>query len=359
MNARLFLHPSFFREECRLLLESGALRVSLFRYSSGVEAAKLQNAKGELTILPYKGMQIWRATFLGHNLAMRTMFEEPAASNEFLKTYGGFLLHCGLTGIGSPSAEDTHAHHGELPNAPFGDAAVQAGEDEKGRFVEISGTYQHLVGFTIGYAFTASYRLYENATTFTTTVGIENLRSKTLPYLYLCHINFVPVDGSRLLDTASHERYTVHDSGETTRAWAEKLREDITAQHAIGNPDECYDPEICVTLEYAPDEEGRAHTMQLLPDGYAHYVSHSVAALPIPVRWISRTGDEDALGMVLPATAEHLGRANAEEKGQLKFVEPHGRTGFTLECGLLEPGHAENMVKKIAQVRLGGSLNGR
>jgi len=87
--------------------------------------------------------------------------------------------------------------------------------------------------------------------------------------------------------------------------------------------------------------------MQILPDGYAHYISHPVEALPVPVRWISRTGDEDALGMALPATAEHLGYSNAEKKGQIKYIEPKGRISFTLEAGLLKPESAELMIKKI------------
>lgn len=355
MNARIYLTSGFFQKEPYLLFEIGALRASLFRYSSGVEAVRLQNARGEMIILPYKGMQIWRASFSGHELTMRTMFEEPAASNEFLKTYGGFLLHCGLTGIGAPAEGDKHAHHGELPNALFDSAEIQIGEDENGRFVEVSGTYRHLVGFTIGYIFTASYKLYQNSSTFTSSVDIENLRSKRLPYMYLCHINFRPVDGSKLLDTANHSAgsYTVHDSGtdEKIAAWIEKLRADLCAQYTIGVQDECYDPEVCITLEYSPEENGYAHTMQALPDGYAHYVSHPVEALPIPARWISRTGDEDALGMVLPATAEHLGRSNAEKKGQLKYIEPHGRTGFKVEVGLLNPESAKRTAEKIIRIR--------
>jgi hypothetical protein len=215
--------------------------------------------------------------------------------------------------------------------------------------------YRHLVGFTIGYAFTASYKLYENASAFTASVDIENLRSKRLPYMYLCHINFRPVDGSKLLDTAKRGAggYTVHDSGTDGKiaAWIERLRTDLSAQYTVGAEGECYDPEVCVTLEYSPDENGYAHTMQALPDGYAHYVSHPVEALPIPVRWISRTEDEDALGMVLPATAEHLGRSNAEKKGQLRYIEPRGRAGFTLEAGLLDPEGAKRTAEKIAWIQ--------
>ena len=356
MNAKFYVKPGFFDEKPFVIIENGSMSVSLFRFSSGVEAIRLQNTNGELIILPYKGMQIWRASFLGHDLTMRTMFDEPAASNEFLKTYGGFMVHCGLTGIGSPSAGDKHAQHGELPNAPFNSAWIQPGMDENGKYIIVSGTYRHVVGFTVGYAFTVNYKLYEDASAVTTSIEIENLRDRRLPYMYLCHANFIPVNGSRLLDTARREAgsYKVHDSGngEKITAWINTLREDLSAQYTIGCERECYDPEVCVTLGYIPDENGFAHTMQILPDGYAHFISHPVEALPVPVRWISRTGDEDALGMALPATAEHLGYSNAEKKGQIKFVEPKGRISFTLEAGLLEPENVKLMTKKIESARL-------
>ena len=45
--------------------------------------------------------------------------------------------------------------------------------------------------------------------------------------------------------------------------------------------------------------------MQYNDEG-ACYVSHPMDYLPYAIRWISRTGDEDSMGMVLPATCEHL-----------------------------------------------------
>jgi len=53
--------------------------------------------------------------------------------------------------------------------------------------------------------------------------------------MYLCHVNFIPVNGSRLLDTARREAgcYKVHDNGggEKITAWINTLREDLTAQY--------------------------------------------------------------------------------------------------------------------------------
>ena len=44
----------------------------------------------------------------------------------------------------------------------------------------------------------------------------------------------------------------------------------------------------------------------LHPDGTADYIRHQPQELDHGVRWICRTPDQDALGMVLPETPKHL-----------------------------------------------------
>ena len=55
----------------------------------------------------------------GRQLTMRSMFDQPQATRNYLETYGGFLIHCGFTAMGVPTKEDSHPLHGELPNAPY------------------------------------------------------------------------------------------------------------------------------------------------------------------------------------------------------------------------------------------------
>lgn len=218
------------------------------------------------------------------------------------------------------------------------------------------GTCRNRTGFTVGYDFTAGYRLYEEESLIEIRVDIENKRSHALPYLYLCHINFRPVDGAQLVYAVRNSPgcYTVHgpggESSQPMEAFLNNLEGDLSAHDTVGAKGQCYDPEVCITLEYTADENGLGHTMQVLPDGNAHYVAHPVEALPMPVRWISRTGDEDAMGMVLPATAEHLGHANAARKGQVRTIPPHGHVAFVMKAGLLVPGDAETMRRHIADI---------
>ena len=105
-----------------------------------------------------------------------------------------------------------------------------------------------------------------------------------------------------------------------------------------------YDPEICFTVMYQGDEEGRAYTLQKTGDG-ACYVSHPTDVLNYGIRWMSRTGDEASCGMVLPATAEHLGYQYAKENGQVKLLGAGETLTFVIEAGYLDKDRADKLIK--------------
>ena len=45
------------------LYEDDNFRVSTFKYPSGVEALKVSNSRGYLTLLPFYGLMVWDAVF--------------------------------------------------------------------------------------------------------------------------------------------------------------------------------------------------------------------------------------------------------------------------------------------------------
>ena len=117
----------------------------------------------------------------------------------------------------------------------------------------------------------------------------------------------------------------------------------------VGESGQCYDPEICFSIKYDADENGRAYTMQYTKEG-ACFVSHPTDVLSNGVRWISRTKNEDAMGMVLPATAEHIGYENARNNGQLKVLSGNETLEFYIEAGYLEHEEAEKTRGKIRKI---------
>ena len=126
MAARFSLRPVMFDETKRPLLNDSPFTVSVFKYESGVEAVELSNGPVVCIVLPYQGQQVWRLFIDGENMTMKSMYESPESTDDvFNFSYGGFLIHCGLTAMGNPSEEDNHPMHGELPHAKYRNVYVE------------------------------------------------------------------------------------------------------------------------------------------------------------------------------------------------------------------------------------------
>lgn len=357
LTSKINLYKEFFSEREKIVFESGLLKATIFKYSSGVDAVKISNDKGYVIILPFVGQQIWDMEFLGHNMVMKSIYDEPEVCyNNFFDSYGCFLMHCGLSAMGNPTSEDTHAPHGELPTAPYTEAYILSGEDEKGKYISLGGKYFHKRACEYNYEFAPECRLYENASTIDMITTFTNHKDLPLEYFYLCHINYRPVDGSKLYYTAKHENIEVHhevpenypkELADKTNAFLAELDKDVSLMDTIDSKTQSYAPEIVFTCKYDADENGNAHTMQLLPDGYACYVSHRPEELPFGVRWIERTKDEDALGMVLPATAQHMGYLYCKKNGQEKYLATGESMTLHITTGILSPEESNIIKNKI------------
>ena len=148
MNGKIYLYKEQFSRDEKLLFQSDSLVATTFKYSTGIEAVKLQNDKGFVTLLPFMGQMIWEMDFLGHDMVMKSIYDEPEVCYQnYGESYGCFLMHCGLTAMGNPTAEDTHLPHGELPIAKYREAYVIVGEDERGKYVSLGGIYSHKRAF--------------------------------------------------------------------------------------------------------------------------------------------------------------------------------------------------------------------
>ncbi len=337
---RINIKKSFFAEKEYVLAEHMDFKITAFKYSSGVEALKVENGRGYFIILPFQGQQIWRAVFDGHELTMKTKFSEPVPTKEYLKTYGGFLYHCGICAFGVPQSDDNHPQHGEIPNADYDEAYIELCDD----YVAVGGSLYYDVSFIKSYIFSPECRLYKNDTVLKIGITLENRRNEPMDYMYLCHINFRPIDGAELIYSADYKDIKIFKSFKDTMSkddrdklikYLEKLEKEPEIHHKVGGEGQTYNPEICFALYgYKADKNGRAYTLQYTDDG-ACYVSHSPEILPVGIRWISRTGDEDSMGMILPATAEHMGYQNAKRRGEIKYLPPLGKIYFEIEAGWL------------------------
>ncbi len=196
------LQPYFFTEAEKPLAEYEGLTASTFRYNTGVHGLRLANQIGQITLLPFQGQQIWQAEFYDRLLTMKSMFEEPNQTTDYLHTYGGFLLHCGATAMGVPTEKDTHPLHGELPNAPYQTAQLLIGQDERGAYMGLTGSYQYTVAFSHNYRARPLVKLYANSSKMPISISIENLKQSPMELMYLAHVNFRPVDNGKLIYSA-------------------------------------------------------------------------------------------------------------------------------------------------------------
>lgn len=361
LQTTLYVLPRFFGEKERLLVEQGPLSASSFLFDSGVCGLRLKNDVGQLVLLPFQGQQIWSAAFGGRDLTMKSMFDQPRPTREYLDTYGGFLVHCGATAMGVPAQGDTHPLHGELPNAPYDEAYVVVGQDEKGAFIGLGGQYQHTVAFSHNYVARPLVKLYAGSTLIWVTLTIANLKHSDMEVMYLAHVNFRPVDGGRLVYSApcTPERVRVRTSIPShirpLPGYVEFIQElgQHPEKHNLLAPDLLFDPEVVFFIDCVADREGWAHSMQLHPDGSADYIRHRPDQLDKGIRWISRTADQDALGLLLPATAEPEGYTAEKAKGNLKLLPAQGTFRCDLEIGTLTPEEAQRMEVKIDTILQG------
>ncbi|MFT9846582.1 DUF4432 family protein [Aneurinibacillus sp. REN35] len=358
-TSRITLKPQYFKEKETTFAETEDMHVSLFRYNSGVCGLRLSNLNGSLILLPFQGQQIWSATFDNRSLKMSSIFDEPAPTQEYLKNYGGFFIHCGLTGIGNPAPDDPHPLHGELPNAPYKEACLKIGTDKIGNYMELKGSYDYKRAFSYNYIAQPSVRLYANATTVQISMEISNLSSKPLEYMYLAHINFSLVENSAIFTTANERADDVtirkqviseFEANEPYRRFFQKVSENPAILNNI-TPELILDPELVAFYTYKSDEMGWAHSLQCHPDGYASYVKHRPSELEHVTRWMVRTEDEQALGLALPATAQPEGYAAEKKKNNIKILPPKGKIGFAMEAGITRPEQTSVIREKIRQVK--------
>jgi len=349
------LKPDFFSDREKVLVEHDLLSASLFRFGSGVCGLRLKNERGELVMLPFQGQQIWSAQFDGRDLTMRSMFDQPYPTREFLHTFGGFLQHCGATGAGGPSREDSHPLHGELPNAPYPQAHVVVGQDEQGAYIGLGGQYRYTVAFAHNYLAEPLVKLYAGSSLFKIAMTMTNLKNSPMELMYLLHINFKPVDNGRLVYSARYTpehvrvRSTVPSHitpGPGYVEFIEALKGQPEKHHLLA-PGLAFDPEAVFFIDYLADSDGWAHTMQLHPDGQADYLRHRPDQLPKGTRWISRTADQDAIALVEAGTCEPEGYITEKKKGNIKVIPPKGQFHCELEVGALAPAAAKEVEAKI------------
>ncbi len=358
MAITIQLHKQMFSQTQHKLLETPDFRAETFLYPSGVHGLRLENALGHLIMLPFQGQQIWDAVLHGRCLTMKSMFEAPKPTLSYLENYGGLLLHCGITAMGVPSATDSHPLHGELPNAPYQSAYLRLSQDQHGAYLALGGTYQHTVAFAHNYQAMPEVRFYANSSHVAVHFAVQNLKNSPMELMYLAHLNLRPKDEAELLYSAQVSPQTVRirktipaHAQFSSQAWQqlEQLEQHPEWHHQL-KTGVTYDPEIVFFIDYQADQNGWAHSLQQHPDGTADHVMHRPSQLPVGVRWLTRTPDQDGLGLVLPATAEPTGYSSQKAAGRIVEVAAKASWSCEYHFAVLEPQEVAPIEAKIQAI---------
>jgi hypothetical protein len=353
------LRKTDFVEKERTFIDFEDLKASLFLYGSGVHAVKVANEHGHIIVLPYKGQQVWNAFFRGRYLNMKTMYEEPKNTDFFLNTYGCFVMHCGPLRMGCPGPEDDHVLHGELPYADYDEAALVMGEDEKGRYIGITGVYDYNRAFGEKYQARPLVKLHEGSSLVDILMTIENYSHYPMELMYMCHVNFRPVEYGKIVQsvdwTREHMkvRTVIPEHVKASRTFVDflaKLEETPRLTEVI-KPEDEYNPEIAFFI-HSPrvDENGWSHYMQVHPDGSADYIRYKPEELDHNTRWISRTEDQAGLGLALPATCDPEGYSAEKKKGNIKEIPASSSVSFSVVAGHLNQEEANEMETHINKI---------
>jgi hypothetical protein len=349
------LDSGFFHPEEKKVIESEELSASLFRYRTGVCGIRFVNSRGSIELLPYQGQQIWRAQFDGRELGMKTAFNEPVNTTDFLKTFGCFMLHCGALRVGAPSPGDNHPLHGELPNAPYQNAWISTGNDKTGSYLSLCGSYDYKEFFGPQYSAKPVVKLRADSSEIEISMKIRNTGNKSMELMYVCHINFQPVIGSRLEYSAEYSPKVVRSRssipshikpGPGYLELVNALQSDPTLHHNITNELKA-DPELCFYIDYSADDDGRCFTLQVHPDGNSDFVCHLKKQLPRATRWISITPDHEAMAIVEPGTCETEGYHTEKEKGNIKILGPGEEFICNIRAGKLDAPETSRVLEKI------------
>lgn len=357
MPIRIELYQSLFTEKEKTLCQFGEFSVTAFRFDSGVHALRLKNSRGEIVLLPFQGMQVWRARFDDRELTMRSMFEQPKSTQVYLETYGAFLIHCGITGLGAPGSADTHPLHGELPNAPM-DHAWLIIDNDCSR-ISVAAEYQHTVAFSTNYNATITTAMTAGSALLDVEVAVENLKQTSMNLMYLAHANFRPVDNGELIYSTNYSAKSVRVRQSIPahvapkpgyKEFLQKLAEDPTVHHVL-KPGLGFDPEVVFEIDLDAGEDGFGHALQKHPEKFSDYICYEPDKAPVCMRWICRTPDQDGLGIAFPSTSGVEGYTVEKGKGRVVELAGGDTWHIAIRMGHLTETETNAVVRSIEKIQ--------
>lgn len=326
----------------RLLVEADGVRVEAFTFASGIEALDIDAGALNLVVLPFRGQQVWRARAFGRDLTMRSTFEDPVASDDYLEGNGAYFIHCGGSAMGNPGPTDAHPLHGELPSARLEECALELDPAEGA--LTVRGRMTRRVSFGPYFSAELALRIRRDDPVMVSTARITNRSAEPRPLMYLAHINMRPAIGGRIDEQLQPGRapitraeLSLTSAGEVRQLSAQEFDASGLSLTDLLAPGVRVEPELVQTVPSAR-VDGIVTVRQVHSTGEVDVVSFGGDDLTHTIRWLRRSADDDAFGFALPATAEADGFDAESAKGHVRWYEPGESLVATIRHGAERPG---------------------
>lgn len=307
----------------------------------GVRTARMHNSSGlALQVLIDRGLDLYGAQYHGMPLAWvsstgptHPAYFEPRGLGWLRGFYGGLLLTCGMSSIGSPEVDNGEelGLHGRISNLPAGQVSYGGfwQGDEYYVFIEGQIRETRIFGENLLLKRRIRARLGEPAVIIEDTVINEGYQPS--PHMLLYHVNAgfpLVAAGTRLKaptltvmprdDDALHgmEKYNVF--GPPAAGYREQVF--YHTMQADG------DGFVRVELSSSTSQDG-------LPLGM--YVRYRQAELPCFVEWKMMGQGVYAAGLE-PSTNWVSGRSKERERGALTILQPGEVRNYYLEIGIVK-----------------------
>ena len=301
----------------------------------GIDVVDVDNGRFSVSILPTRGMGLWKARYDALDLGWRSPVQRPVhpalvrpgdnGGSGWLAGFNELLARCGLASHG-PSTTDaangqTTTLHGNIANLPA--HRVTAGIHADGE-LWVRGEVEEtsLFGPCLRLDSTMSTRPGSNRLTLHESV--TNLASGTAEFELLYHTNIGPPllePGSKLAAPARRVIPSSSHAASGINHW------NVFAEPQTGYAEECF------FLELAADQQGK--TLVLLHDADAHNglaLEFAVEPLPCFTLWKNTVGEADGyVAGIEPSTDLPNPRQFEREKGRLMTLEPGQTWTATIE----------------------------
>ena len=324
--------------------------------SDGVDVVELNNGRFSVSILPTRGMGLWRGICDGLELGWKSPVAwpvHPAFVNAvdrggigWLMGFNEWLCRCGLDANGPPTKEGTL--HGRIANIPAHYVDISVSTDGPGT-ISVTGVVDETMMFGPSLRLKSTVRTTAGSNRITVVDEITNLAATPREMELLYHTNV----GGPFLETGS--RFVAPIKSVAPRDQAAAPGIDSFATYAA--PRAGYAEEVYY-FDLAAGADGKTQTMLINAAGDKGLsIGYDTKQLPCFALWKNTQAEADGCCTGLEPAVNFPNAKEFERKqGRVVVLPPGGTRVAELEISVYNSrGEVESVEQAIAQIQAGNT----